>query len=104
MRVEFQATPWSSVDAINFQWFFGDGTTGNGANPTKIYGVPGLFYQVTLVASNSCGGKDTLTKSLTTVGLDAVPGEAMGVAGDDVGGAVGRATVADDHFEPWIAL
>ncbi len=70
MRVEFQATPWSSVDAINFQWFFGDGTTGNGANPTKIYGVPGLFYQVTLVASNSCGGKDTLTKSLTTVGLD----------------------------------
>ncbi len=70
MRVEFQATPWSSVDAINFQWFFGDGTTGNGANPTKVYAVPGLFYQVTLVASNICGGKDSLTKSLTTVGLD----------------------------------
>ena len=70
MRVEFQATPWSSADAINFQWFFGDGTTGSGANPTKVYGVPGLFYQVTLVASNICGGKDTLTKSLTTVGLD----------------------------------
>lgn len=70
MSVEFQATPWSSVDAINFQWFFGDGTTGNGANPTKVYAVPGLFYQVTLVASNDCGGKDSLTKSLTTVGLD----------------------------------
>ena len=70
MRVEFQATPWSSADAINFQWFFGDGTTGNGANPTKVYAIPGLFYQVTLVASNDCGGKDSLTKSLTTVGLD----------------------------------
>ena len=70
MRVQFNATPWSSADAVNFQWLFGDGTNGSGANPIKTYGVPGLFYTVTLIASNSCGGKDTLTKSLQTVGLD----------------------------------
>jgi hypothetical protein len=70
MRVQFNATPWSSVDAVNFQWLYGDGTTGTGANPIKVYGVPGLFYTVTLIATNSCGGKDTLTKSLQTVGLD----------------------------------
>lgn len=70
MRVQFNATPWSSADAVNFQWLFGDGTNGSGANPIKTYGVPGLFYTVSLIASNSCGGKDTLTKSLQTVGLD----------------------------------
>jgi hypothetical protein len=70
MRVQFNATPWSSADAVSFQWLYGDGTTGSGANPIKVYGVPGLFYNVTLIATNSCGGKDTLTKSLQTVGLD----------------------------------
>ena len=70
MRVQFNATPWSSADAVSFQWLYGDGTTGSGSNPIKVYGVPGLFYNVTLIATNSCGGKDTLTKSLQTVGLD----------------------------------
>jgi PKD repeat protein len=40
MRVQFNATPWSSADAVNFQWLFGDGTNGSGANPIKTYGVP----------------------------------------------------------------
>lgn len=70
MQVQFNATPWSSPDAVSFQWFFGDGTNGFGANPLKTYSVPGLFYQVSLVATNTCGGKDTLTKSLRSVGMD----------------------------------
>ncbi|MFZ9778400.1 MAG: PKD domain-containing protein, partial [Schleiferiaceae bacterium] len=70
MRVQFEAGPWCSPDVVNYQWLFGDGTQGFGANPIKTYGVPGLFYNVSLIASNDCGGKDTLTKSLRTVGLD----------------------------------
>jgi len=70
MRVQFEAGPWCSPDVVSYQWLFGDGTQGFGANPIKTYGVPGLFYNVSLIASNDCGGKDTLTKSLRTVGLD----------------------------------
>ena len=70
MRVQFDAGPWCSPDVVGYQWLFGDGTQGFGANPIKTYAVPGLFYNVSLIASNDCGGKDTLTKSLRTVGLD----------------------------------
>jgi hypothetical protein len=70
MRVQFEAGPWCSPDVVGYQWLFGDGTQGFGANPIKTYAVPGLFYNVSLIASNDCGGKDTLTKSLRTVGLD----------------------------------
>ena len=70
MRVQFEAGPWCSPDVVGYQWLYGDGTQGFGANPIKTYAVPGLFYNVTLIASNDCGGKDTLTKSLRTVGLD----------------------------------
>jgi hypothetical protein len=70
MRVQFDAGPWCSPDVVGYQWLFGDGTQGFGANPMKTYAVPGLFYNVSLIASNDCGGKDTLTKSLRTVGLD----------------------------------
>ena len=72
MRVQFEAGPWCSPDVVGYQWLFGDGTQGFGANPIKTYAVPGLFYNVSLIASNDCGGKDTLTKSLRTVGLDEV--------------------------------
>jgi len=70
MRVQFEAGPWCSPDVVGYQWLYGDGTQGFGANPIKTYAVPGLFYNVTLIASNDCGGKDTLTKSLRTVDLD----------------------------------
>jgi hypothetical protein len=72
MRVQFEAGPWCSPDVVGYQWLYGDGTQGFGSNPIKTYAVPGLFYNVTLIASNDCGGKDTLTKSLRTVGLDEV--------------------------------
>lgn len=48
-----------SVNATDFVWTFGDGTTSNLANPTHIYTQPGT-YDVTLVA-NSTECSDTYT-------------------------------------------
>ena len=68
MNVQFDAG--FSIGANSYTWYFGDGTQGAGQTPTHIYAIAGLFYQVTLVVANDCGGSDTLTKSLTAVGLD----------------------------------
>ena len=70
MKVQFDAG--FSIGGSTYTWFFGDGTQGTGQMPSHIYAVAGLFYQVTLVVANDCGGSDTLSKSLTAVGLDDV--------------------------------
>ena len=68
MNVQFDAG--FSIGATSYTWYFGDGTQGVGKTPTHLYAVAGLFYQVTLVVANDCGGSDTLSKSLTSVGMD----------------------------------
>ncbi|MEY2998633.1 MAG: hypothetical protein RLZZ02_442, partial [Bacteroidota bacterium] len=68
MNVQFDAG--FSIGATSYTWYFGDGTQGLGKTPTHLYAVAGLFYQVTLVVANDCGGSDTLSKSLSTVGMD----------------------------------
>jgi hypothetical protein len=49
----------ASTDADNYQWSFGNGTTGNGILDTVGYSTNGV-YNITLVVSNACGS-DTLT-------------------------------------------
>lgn len=68
MNVQFDAG--FSIGATSYTWYFGDGTQGLSKTPTHLYAVAGLFYQVTLVVANDCGGSDTLSKSLSTVGMD----------------------------------
>ena len=58
-----------SIGATNYKWYFGDGDSGVGKIIIHTYSTPGLFYDVSLVASNDCTGSDTKTKSLTTVGV-----------------------------------
>jgi len=56
--LEFNNT---STNANSYFWDFGDGSTSTLANPTHTYAVPGL-YSVKLVACNSSGGCDSLTR------------------------------------------
>lgn len=47
------------LNAVTWQWFFGDGGTSNLKNPVHTYTIPGL-YDVTLVTTNAMGVSDTL--------------------------------------------
>ncbi len=69
MEVQFDAS--ASTNASTFDWNFGDGNTAVGtAVPLHIYLVPSLNYRVTCIATNACGGKDTLSFKLNQIGLD----------------------------------
>ena len=67
MIIDFDANV--SLGASNYKWYFGDGDSGVGKVVTHTYNPPGLFYNVTLVASNDCNGSDAITKPLTTIGI-----------------------------------
>lgn len=56
------------VGAVNYQWDFGDGSTGSGPSPTHIYvDTSGTMVQfpITVIASNAFGCSDTLTDIIT---------------------------------------
>lgn len=68
MLVQFDAT--ASLNAVNYEWTFGDGNTASGmAAPQHNYLVPSLAYTVRLIVYNSCGGSDTLAYKLNQIGL-----------------------------------
>ncbi|MCF8257861.1 MAG: PKD domain-containing protein [Flavobacteriales bacterium] len=56
----FTFTNESSVDAVNFLWEFGDGSTSTAENPTHSYGNVG-DYTVSLTVFNSQGCDSTVT-------------------------------------------
>ncbi|WP_143305020.1 PKD domain-containing protein [Chitinophaga vietnamensis] len=51
----------SSGTITSYAWDFGDGTTGAGARPSKVYNTPGT-YNVTLTVTNANGCTDQITK------------------------------------------
>ena len=53
----------SSGTGLTFDWNFGDGNSSVLANPNHIYGLAGN-YMVTLVATDTCGGSDTIIKNV----------------------------------------
>jgi len=61
--VQFNST---SINAVNFFWNFGDGTTSTLVSPLHEYVNPGT-YNVSLVVTNtaSCNGIDTLVQEIT---------------------------------------
>jgi PKD repeat protein len=56
----------SSTGAISYLWDFADGTTSILSNPNKAYITPGL-YNVKLIATNSNGCKDSITKTVSVL-------------------------------------
>tara|TARA_R110002126_G_scaffold291243_2_gene451330 strand:- start:15011 stop:19258 length:4248 start_codon:yes stop_codon:yes gene_type:complete len=53
------------IEAISYQWNFGDGTTSNFMEPTKTYAAAGT-YTVTLTATNLFGS-DTVSSQVTVL-------------------------------------
>ncbi|HNW89828.1 MAG TPA: M4 family metallopeptidase [Bacteroidales bacterium] len=51
-----------TVNANNYLWHFGDGTTSTQINPSHTYNIPGT-YNVKLVASSAGCGSDSLTQT-----------------------------------------
>lgn len=51
----------NSPNAVNWQWDFGDGTTGTGKTPSHTYAVEGS-YNVTLTITTAQGCTNTITK------------------------------------------
>jgi len=43
LEVDFTNTSTSPNDIISYQWIFGDGSTGDGQNPSHIYDEPGTY-------------------------------------------------------------
>jgi hypothetical protein len=72
-----QFNGWGSSDPdhypLTWAWDFGDGTTGTGATPTKVYADNGV-YTVTLTVSNGTGvtSTDTLVVTVNNVAPTAV--------------------------------
>ncbi len=64
--ITFNATQSYDLDGtiINYQWDFGDGTTGDGINPTHKYEKPGE-YTVTLIITDNNG--NTYSKTITVI-------------------------------------
>jgi len=50
----------------NYEWRFGDGSTGSGMNPSHAYSVVGT-YAVTLTVTDSAGLQTSVTQSVTVV-------------------------------------
>ena len=57
----------TSVGAVGYNWDFGDGSNSVVVSPTDIYITPGL-YNVTMVASNEFGCKDTARHTVRILG------------------------------------
>ena len=54
LQVDFTNTSTSDHEIVSFQWNFGDGNSGDGANPTHTYLEPGT-YLVCLIITNEAG-------------------------------------------------
>jgi gliding motility-associated-like protein len=51
----------NSIDAVAWNWDFGDGNSSTQQHPSHVYGTAGT-YNATLIVFNSAGCSDTLTK------------------------------------------
>lgn len=63
----------NSVDAITWNWNFGDGATDIIQNPIHTYANPNSSYDISLIVTNSYGCSDTTSKPqfvTTNVGID----------------------------------
>ena len=61
MPISFQNL---TSNGVTYDWYFGDGSYSSEVHPTNVYDSAGT-YNITLIATNSKGCIDTITKSIT---------------------------------------
>ncbi len=89
----------TSLNAISYEWSFGDGTTSTAENPSHTYTEEGTYnVQLTAFNSASCNGIDMLVQEITITGnsSEAIPiqapdficegGNSIGLIADPIGG------------------
>ncbi|MBI1316885.1 PKD domain-containing protein [bacterium] len=62
LSTAFDATPSTGVPT-SYTWYYGNGATGSGLNPTYAYPNAGT-YNVVLAISNACGFTDSITQAV----------------------------------------
>jgi PKD repeat protein len=60
---------------LTYSWDFGDGSSDIGSGVSHNYNTSGSF-EVTLIASDSCGNSDTITQTIDLFVSSATPNEA----------------------------
>jgi PKD repeat protein len=78
----------ASVNAISYQWNFGNGNSSSLVNPSTVYNAPGT-YTITLIATSGSGLRDTTTSTITIV-PDPVP---------DFSGVVNGTCAGNNHVQ-----
>ena len=53
LEIHFHSTSTSNHDIVSYQWNFGDGHTGDGANPTHVYDAPGTYVVCLIITDNA---------------------------------------------------
>ena len=74
LDVAFDAATSSDSDGTvaSYAWDYGDGSTGTGKSPNKKYAAAGT-YAVKLTVTDNEGGKDSVTKDVTTIAPNVAP-------------------------------
>ncbi|MDQ3052146.1 MAG: PKD domain-containing protein [Bacteroidota bacterium] len=75
----------TSINAISWNWDFGDGTTSNLENPQHVYSTVGINYIVSLTVTDSAGCTDYMARSYYAAGGNSVQASTRRLcAGDTV--------------------
>lgn len=94
-----------SSGATSYQWFFGDNSTSTETNPSHDYQKPGM-YQITLIASNNRGCKDTFNLPSKIIAENAsgvdIPNAFSPNPNGSNGGAYNPNDINNDVFHPVI--
>ena len=89
---DFSAIGNAAINIVSYDWDFGDGATGTGANPSHSYANAGT-YTVQLIITDVIGCKDTLIKPLYIE----VDGPTSNFSSSVPGSCLMSAVVFNDH-------
>jgi len=83
--VQFQSTSTVATSQItNFEWDFGDGTTGTGTSPTHIYTTDGNYLVSLTITSEGCSESSSASVTINPLPVASVGSDLTICAGESV--------------------